>query len=243
VLKYDNAFSVSRRGAGARSKWIRRNHRGIYGVAPRHRETHELADGAYRVVVSPAIESTVRDLYHRASLDPARESGAVRLALGLRMKVRFMPLRVRARVSHRDNAIEIAEDTSDVAAEFLAGHEIAHVAVDRRSCGGPQLEALCNSMGAAIVAPAPAMYLMRATCGYDVQRMACLLVTSEMIAALRWGEVFEEQVAVVEPGRVRRSGPPIALSDNALRRIALAGGGDGVRAVRLSRGTMLVAAE
>jgi hypothetical protein len=243
VLKYDNAFSVSRRGAGARSKWNRRNHRGIDGVAPRHRETHELADGAYRVGVSPAIESTVRDLYHRASLDPARESGAVRLALGLRMKVRFVPLRVRARISHHDNAIEIADDASRVAAEFLAGHEIAHVATERRACGGPQLEALCNSMGAAIVAPAPAMYLMRATCGYDVPRMACLLVTSEMIAALRWGEVFEESVAVVEPGRVRRSGPAGLPPDADLRRIAMAGSARGVRVVRLTRGSMVIRLE
>lgn len=186
-------------------------------------------------------DTTALSVYRRAGVDPTRDPGAINLATALDMRVRLVPsLPVRALVHPGEPiVIELRKQLAPAGREYDAGHEIAHVESSFFACGDPRLERICDQVAVSIVAPRPAMFLLRAVFGHDVPRIAATLETSELITALRWGTVFEESVAVVVD-RVRRSGPPIALADNELRRIARAGGGDRFRAVQLRRGVMLI---
>jgi hypothetical protein len=182
-------------------------------------------------------------LYRQGGVDPARNPGAINLAIALGMRVRLVPsLPVRALVHPGEPVvIELRRQLAPAGREYDCGHELGHVANDCFACADVRLERACDQIAVSIVAPRPAMFLLRAVFGYDVPNLAATLETSDLIAALRWGTVFDESVAVIlDRGGVRRSGPPIALSDLALRRIARAGGGDGLRAVRLARGVMLI---
>jgi hypothetical protein len=182
-------------------------------------------------------------LYKQGSVDPTRDPGAINLALALNMRVRLVPsLPVRALVHPGEPVvIELRRQLAPAGREYDCGHEMGHVANDCLACGDPRLETHCDRIAVSIVAPRPAMYLLRAVFGYDVTKIAATLETSELIVALRWGVVFEESVAVVlDRGGVRRSGSQIALGDLELRRIAKGGGSTNFRAVRLARGVMLI---
>lgn len=186
------------------------------------------------------FEGAAIDLYRRASLDPAREAGALRLASALDIDVRTAPMRAHARVAVNDNAIELRRGQPLAAMGFWCGHELGHWTLRRFACGDDRVEHVCSSIGSCIVVPRPALYLMRAVMGYDVPRIARTLATTERLIAMRWGVAFEEPVAIIERTRVLRSGPSMNASDADLRRIVRAGGAEGARLVRLGSSTMVI---
>jgi hypothetical protein len=125
--------------------------------------------------------------------------------------------------------------------EYGCGHELGHLERKRLACNDPQLERECNEFAVTIIAPKAAMFVSRAVFGYDVPEIACALGTSDLIVSLRWGVTMEEPVAVVlDRGGVRRSGPDLGAPDAVLRAIARSGGGDGLRAIRIRCGVMLI---
>ena len=191
------------------------------------------------------VEGVGLDLYTRASLDPARDTGGILLARALGFEVVFTPrLDCRARlVVVPKPVIQLRAAIAPAGAEYDAAHEIPHWYFDKHACGDPRLERACDRVAVSIVAPAPAMFRMRAVFGYRIDLIAAALGTSETIVALRWGEVFyDEPVAVITPRGIRRSGPEMGADDATLRRIARAGGGEGVRVIRMRQGWMLIGA-
>jgi hypothetical protein len=187
------------------------------------------------------IESASKSMYERAGVDPAREPGAIRLAEALGLRVELVPgLGARARIVGK--RIDLRAEMTLAGLEYSTGHELGHDYLADPECADPRVEHICNSISVAIIAPEAAMFRMRMVFGWQrIPRIACTLGTSDLIVALRWGTVMEEPVAVVlDRGGVRRSGPMMGADDRMLRAIARSGGGDGLRAVRVARGVMLI---
>jgi hypothetical protein len=92
-------------------------------------------------------------------------------------------------------------------ARFFGGHEYAHVLLDREGYAEEDLELCCDYLGAALMAPRPAMYgLQRAFRFDDYSNIAAAVGSTQTWAALRCAEVLRVPVAVVAP-RVRVRGP------------------------------------
>src|SRR5690606_3913871 len=94
-------------------------------------------------------------------------------------------------------------------------------------------EERCDAIGAAIVAPAPAVASVLARRPPRLRDLAWLFSTSESLVALRYAEVTRKPLALVTPERVRPRGHHDWPPENELRKLARSGGGDGWRAVRL----------
>lgn len=110
-------------------------------------------------------------------------------------------------------------------ARFVAGHEFAHWWW-REEIGyvGRDIEARCDALGAHIIAPRADILLITERDGYDVERIATALRTTQSVAHLRIGETHDVPVALL---RRRRStiirGPafapwPVALSWQPVKR-------------------------
>lgn len=183
-------------------------------------------------------------MYTRAGVDPSRHPGAINLARALGIPIRLVDgLETRAcLVTVPAPMIELRRGMSRAALEFGAAHELPHVELKRYACGDPRLEHVCDSTGVAIIVPREALHVTRMAFGWRrFHDMASLLVTTDLILAMRWGAVFEEPVAFVfNDGRVRRAGPTMEAPDSALRAIARSRGGEGLSAVRVERGVVLL---
>ena len=106
-------------------------------------------------------------------------------------------------------------------------HELGEWLLARATCTSEFIEQYADNVAATLIAPVPAMRRLRHAYGFDLPRVATALRTSQTIAALRWGEVFDEPLAVVMPTRVKRRGPLTLPGDGELRRIVRAGGCEG----------------
>lgn len=187
------------------------------------------------------IEHDVLGMYRRGGRDPEREPGAIQLAESLGLRVDLVPgLGARARIV--GGRIELRAEMTLAGLEYAAGHELGHDHVGDAECADPHIERVCDAISVAVIAPEPAMFRLRVTYGWKrIPEIAKALGTSDLIVGLRWGVVMEESVAIVlDRGGVRRAGPQMGASDVMLRAIARAGGGDGLRAVRIRCGMMLI---
>jgi hypothetical protein len=187
-------------------------------------------------VTRAEIEGESAALYQRAGVDPEREPGALNLAFALPgVRVRFVRgLTSRGRVVREGDGhlIELRSGQRPIGLEFAAGHECGHIARNRhRDC--EDTERACDAIAAALIAPRPAMYLLRMCFGLDLPRIATTLCTSQITVARRFGEVFDEPCAIVMPGRVLRSHPGLPADDD-LRCMARAGVARGARVIRLT---------
>ncbi len=186
-------------------------------------------------ITTAEIEGECDALYRRAGVDPERDPGPLNLAFSLPgVRVRFVRgLTSRGSVM-RDGSghlIELRSGQSPIALEFAAGHECGHIARESHHDDDP--ERACDQIAAALIAPRPAMFLLRLAFGLDLPRIARTLCTSQTVVARRFGEVFDEPCAIVSPGRVMRSHDGFP-DDSELRRIVVAGGVAGVRVIHLT---------
>ena len=109
---------------------------------------------------------------------------------------------ILARVEGR-HLVGVRHDLTTEQARFTAAHELAHwyweVVAKYR---GRDLEARCDALGAALIAPDEAVRAAIELFGLDVARLAQSLGTTQSVALLRIGEVDGHPVALL---RRRRS--------------------------------------
>lgn len=90
--------------------------------------------------------------------------------------------------------------------DFVVGHELAHWALGE-ACGDErELEAACDALSAALIAPRRAFLKLAQRHGPRFGRLARAFATTESLVALRLGETTLEPVALVTPATVRVRG-------------------------------------
>ena len=110
-------------------------------------------------------------------------------------------------------------------AAFVALHELAHLHLGAREHGGPELEALCDAIAAALLCPRMAFRAAVCARGLDWAQLALDFGTSCSVVALRYGEVTGEPMALVAPRRVRVRGAEWTWpTERGIRRLARSGG-------------------
>ena len=85
-------------------------------------------------------------------------------------------------------------------ARWLVGHEIAEWWHLQRAYREDDLEARCDALGAALVAPRRVYLSARRHHGHDVRRLAGALRTTQSLVLLRGGECVGTPTAVVRQG-------------------------------------------
>lgn len=106
----------------------------------------------------------------------------------------------------------------------VVGHELGHWIC--RKEGVVDDEALCDAIGAAIIAPRTAYLAKLHRAGPRLRELAWAFDTTESLAALRYAEVTGAPLALITPDSVRVRGhasdwPP----ENEIRQLARSGGG------------------
>lgn len=133
---------------------------------------------------------------------------------------------------HGQTRIYLSNRLSPARAAFVALHELAHFALGARKHGGPELEALCDGIAAALLCPRQAYRAAVCRHGLDWEQLALDFGTTCSVVALRYGEVVGEPLALVAPRSVRIRGAAWTWPDErGLRRLAHHGGPGLARAV------------
>jgi hypothetical protein len=151
--------------------------------------------------------------YQRAGLDPAEPVSTAKLA-----RLLFGP-DVIARLPgvlgtrpactawlHGQPRIVVKRNLTPEQVQHAVGHELAHLLLGRRCAAELSLELACDYLGAALIAPRPAVVAMHRALGLDVRAVAGELVVTQTCAALRLGEALTLPLAAIGP-RVRVRGP------------------------------------
>lgn len=183
------------------------------------------------------IEGAALALYRQAGLDPSSSPSPGQLAMALPdIDVEFVlrasqPAMIRS-FRGRATIRILATATPSAQAWFLA-HELGEWVLRGMRVQHEAIEHFADAVGAAIIAPRPAVLAMRTRFDDDLERTARAMRITQTVAALRWGEVFGRPVAIVERHRVKARGA-FDAPDRELRRIAAAGGGAGMRALPIT---------
>lgn len=157
------------------------------------------------------LEQLALDVYGRHSLDPEEPETSTKLArleLGPHAVTRGELRRGAAGATATVNGspvIVVARRLSPEWANFVTGHELAHLLLDR--AGLPSDEESADYLGAALMAPRAAVLRLYRHHGLDVARLADEVVGTQTWAALRLGEALGQPMAAVSPLRVRVRGP------------------------------------
>jgi hypothetical protein len=94
----------------------------------------------------------------------------------------------------------------DEYANFLVGHELGHVLLAELRYKGPDEEAFADLIGAALVAPKPAISAFYRKYGFDVKSIAEESSSTQTWAALRLGEVISMPLVAITKKTVRVRG-------------------------------------
>jgi len=101
---------------------------------------------------------------------------------------------------------------------FFVGHELAHVVLEReRFDAGEHLEAACDYLAAALIAPAPSVRALYRTFGYDLEAIAKKTRSTQTGAILRIGEVEHVPLAAISPRLVRVRGELVWPDERTIR--------------------------
>ncbi len=162
------------------------------------------------------VETLVVGFYRRHRLDPSEPESPWKLArLELQDEGCFdRPARVVGGGSgtyrlHGRTRIAIARNLSPAYAAHAVGHELGHILIHREGIKIDRSleEQICDLIGGAILAPAPAVQSLYRVHGLDPQAMARASCSTTTWAALRIGEALSLPTLVVSPERVRARGP------------------------------------
>lgn len=158
-----------------------------------------------------SVEGDADLLYRWAGADPVEGLSMrelVRRLLGCPPRMaRLRTQGTLARIAGADR-IFVREGTPAARARWVAGHELAHWYYRRIGYDGADLEARCDALGAALVAPRPLVVQVSRELGREPIALAKALGTTRTLAALRIGEVHGNPVAVVKARETIVRGEP-----------------------------------
>lgn len=160
----------------------------------------------------PILEGVAVATYERLGLDPCRPVSTfqiARLLLGAHAIVRpALMIGAPAALIVVDGARRIAIKKSVPLryARFFVGHELGHLLLEEEGYVGEDIEACCDYLGAALMAPRPAVRALQGAFGFDLPGIAEAVGSTQTWAALRIGEVLRVPLAVVAP-TIRVRGP------------------------------------
>ncbi len=187
------------------------------------------------------LEALAVETYERHRLDPAEPVSTYKLArLSGHRIVRPPKLlgRYPSTTFHdgEGQCIAIRRTVPDDEAQWYVGHELAHLLLGKPHGAGAEIEAACDHLGAALMAPRPAVLALHRALGFDVSALATEVVATQTWAALRLGETLSIPLVTVGPIAVRVRGPESwAWPDEPqLRRWAAGRPGPGLRKVRVT---------
>lgn len=160
------------------------------------------------------LEELAVETYRRHKFDPARPVSLYTLAremYGDDVIVRPNQL-VGARPanagwSHGKVRIGLRRTVPPEEAQHYIGHELSHLLLGRPHTGDAALEAACDYLGAALMAPRPAVLALYRAFGWSIREIADEVVATQTWAALRLGEALRVPLAAVSPATVRVRGP------------------------------------
>lgn len=153
----------------------------------------------------PSLEGLAIATYERLGLDPSEPVTTFRIArllLGADAIVRppqMLGVQACTIVVDGRRRIAVKARLPVTYALFFAGHELGHVLLEEEGYRGDDLELACDYLGAALMAPRPAMVRLHRAVGFDLEEMSRALVATQTQCALRVGEVLGLPLAVVAP--------------------------------------------
>lgn len=196
------------------------------------------------------IEGEAVAIYRAAGIEPDRPVSIFRIVQELlHTKVDRSPMsngkESDTYVLRGEQIIAIRRWIPAARSRWLIGHEIAHWWFRRIGYQGEDIEARCDALGAALIAPRPAWQVVRRAVGCGIRDLAEALGTTQSLTLLRTGECEGTPSALVEPQRVVVRGDPWGWPDEStVRRVARVGA-PGVKRVKITdemRRTGLMAA-
>ena len=184
----------------------RRNRLGAEGLKDR-------AGRAVALIVDASdLEGLAIALYERLGHDPSRPVSTFRLArdlLGADALIR-PPSIVGSPASTFTlggaRRIALKRTVPLRYARFFVGHELGHALLEEEGYAYDDLEVCCDYLGAALMAPRPAMRAMQGIFGFAFDELAEVVGATQTWAALRCAEVLRMPLAVIAP-TVRVRGP------------------------------------
>lgn len=161
------------------------------------------------------LEAIAVETYQRLDLDPARPVSTFRVAREMLQDGHAITRpptllgRYPACIYHVEGRPKIAlrRTIPDDEQQFYVGHELAHLLLGKPHGSGHEIEAACNYLGAALMAPRPAVFALYKSFGWNVSQIAKKVVATQTWAALRLGEAMLVPLATVGPIAVRVRGP------------------------------------
>lgn len=177
---------------------------------------------------SPAdLEGEAEAIYRRLGLDTSDPVDPVAIAEGLlgpgtvrAVRASALPGAAALVMVNGEVRIYVREKLPAERRAHLVGHELAHHVL------GPNAsESACDYLGAAIIAPRPAVMLALRRVGRDWSELARIFGSTQTLAALRTSEATGAPLALVAPRRVRVRGEAWAWpeSEGEIRKLASRG--------------------
>lgn len=102
----------------------------------------------------------------------------------------------------------VRRGTSPARARWLVGHELAEIHLAARGYSEPDIEHVCDAMGAALAVPRRAYLRARQIHGDAHREIAIALGTTESVALLREGEATGRPVSVIRAAGAIVRGEP-----------------------------------
>lgn len=183
------------------------------------------------------VEGFAVATYHRLGFDPTEPVSTFKLARVLLGPDSIERTSLAGTVAatfvvNGQRRIAVSRKLAPEYAAFYVGHEIGHVLCQEEGFRGPRLEQVCDQLGAALMAPLPAVLAMvRAGLGFE--ELADEVVSTQTWAALRLAEVLQIPRAVLTPARVYVRGPEDFRWPLGMRKLATKGA-PGLRRTRLT---------
>lgn len=159
-----------------------------------------------------ALEGMAISLYERLGLEPSRPVSTFKLARGLLGEEALVrpPSMVGSPASlitvDGERRIAVKKTVPLRYARFFVGHELGHVLLEEERYHGDDLEPCCDYLGAALMAPRPAMRALQGVFGFSLPEIADVVGATQTWAALRCAEVLCMPLAVIA-STIRVRGP------------------------------------